>query len=94
MPRVSDVYKSSYLRAADLEEPLTVTIKSASIEELGEDKEEKIVVMFKELDRGLVLNRTNADYLSMMQERRHRRLGRSSRRPLCSARIVQGKTGR
>jgi hypothetical protein len=66
MPKVSDVYKSSYLRAADVEEPLTVTIKSASIEELGEDKEEKIVVLFKELDRGLVLNRTNADYLSMI----------------------------
>jgi hypothetical protein len=66
MPKVSDVYKSSYLRAADLEEPLTVTIKSASIEELGEDKDEKIVVLFKELDRGLVLNRTNADYLSMI----------------------------
>src|SRR5262249_45637754 len=42
------------------------TIKSASIEELGEDKDEKIVVIFKELDRGLVLNRTNADYLSMI----------------------------
>jgi hypothetical protein len=68
MPRVSDIYKSSYLRAADLEEPLTVTIKSASIEELGEDKDEKIVVMFKELDRGLVLNRTNADYISMLCE--------------------------
>jgi hypothetical protein len=66
MPKVSDVYKSSYLRAADVEEPLTVTIKSASIEELGEDKDEKIVVLFEELDRGLVLNRTNADYLSMI----------------------------
>jgi hypothetical protein len=54
------------LRAADVEEPLTVTIKSASIEELGEDKDEKIVVLFEELDRGLVLNRTNADYLSMI----------------------------
>ena len=68
MPKVSDVYKSSYLRAADVEEPLTVTIKSASLEELGEDKDEKIVVMFKELDRGLVLNRTNADYISMICE--------------------------
>lgn len=68
MARVSDVYKSSYLRAADLEAPRTVTIKSASIEELGEDKEEKIVVLFKELDRGLVLNRTNADYISMICE--------------------------
>ena len=68
MPKVSDVYKSSYLRAADVEEPLTVTIKSASLEELGEDKDEKIVVTFKELDRGLVLNRTNADYISMICE--------------------------
>ena len=68
MPRVSDIYKSSYLRAADVEEPLTVTIKSASLEELGEDKDEKIVVTFKELDRGLVLNRTNADYISMICE--------------------------
>ena len=68
MPKVSDVYKSSYLRAADVEEPLTVTIKSASLEELGEDKDEKIVVTFKELDRGLVLNRTNADYISMISE--------------------------
>ena len=66
MPRVSDVYKSSYLRAADVEEPLTVTVKSASLEEIGEDKDEKIVVMFKELDRGLILNRTNADYISMI----------------------------
>src|SRR5262245_9100920 len=66
MAKVSDVYKSTYLRAADLEEPITVTIKSASIEELGEDKDEKIVVLFEELDRGLVLNRTNADYLSMI----------------------------
>jgi len=66
MPKVSDVYKSSYLRAADVEEPITVTIKSASIEELGEDKDEKIVVLFEEFDRGLVLNRTNADNLSMI----------------------------
>jgi hypothetical protein len=51
-----------------VEEPLTVTIKSASLEELGEDKDEKIVVTFKELDRGLVLNRTNADYISMICE--------------------------
>jgi hypothetical protein len=66
MARVSSVYKSTYLRAADVEEPITVTIKSAAIEELGEDKEEKIVVYFEEQDRGLVLNRTNADYLSMI----------------------------
>jgi len=60
----NDAYPSKYLKHSDLDgKAITYTINHAVIEELGADKEKKPVVYFKEINRGLVLNRTNWDAL-------------------------------
>lgn len=50
-------FLSKYLRAKEVEEPQVVTIASVEVEEvgMGEDKEEKLVLYTKEIDRGVVL---------------------------------------
>lgn len=63
--KVSTLFKGKYLKAASLGgAPVRVTIESLTMEELGEDKEEKPVVYFQNKDQGLVLNRTNASVLA------------------------------
>jgi hypothetical protein len=60
--RSADVYPSKYLKAEELEGDLTVTIKEVVMEELeskDKGKQNKPVVYFKEMDKGLVVNKTN-----------------------------------
>lgn len=60
--RVADLHPSSWLKAADLEEDMEVTIKTLVMEKMKDNEgneEEKPVLLFQELDRGLVLNSTN-----------------------------------
>lgn len=53
-----------YLKAAHIDRPVLVTIADISEEEVGEDKERKLVVYFREFDnKGLALNTTNAEML-------------------------------
>lgn len=47
----------SYLQKEDVPEPTVVTIKSAASEMLNE--EDKLIIYFRELDKGLVCNVTN-----------------------------------
>lgn len=53
-------FLSSYLRSSDVTHPQTVTVSSVTTEELGRDDErvEKLVIYFRELDQGVVLGRT------------------------------------
>jgi hypothetical protein len=61
---IRQAFQSSFLRAAEMQGPQAVTIKSAAVESLGDVQ--KPVVRFKEISQGLVLNRTNARVLSQM----------------------------
>jgi hypothetical protein len=51
---------ATHLAAGDLE----VTIKSVEIERIGKNQEQKLVIYFDELTRGLILNKTNFEALS------------------------------
>lgn len=64
MPKLSEVFKSDYLKADDIpEEGIVLTITGCEIVELGQgkDKESKPVLTFKELEKGLVCNKTNCN---------------------------------
>ena len=50
---------SPHLEAADLPGDTELTIASVTFEEVGSEKVRKGVVHFEELERGLVVNRTN-----------------------------------
>jgi hypothetical protein len=57
--KISQAFPSNYLKVADLQgRRLAVEIKEVSFEEVGEDK--KLVCYFKDKNKGLVLNKTNA----------------------------------
>lgn len=59
---IDAAYPSKYLKASDLQgrQP-TVTIDRVIIEEVGRDKESRPVIYFTGKDKGMVLNRTNAN---------------------------------
>ena len=59
MPKVSDMIQSKFLRKEDLDDDLIVTVKSVKLEDMpGDDNEQRWVVYFRELPKGLVLNVT------------------------------------
>ena len=59
--KVSEMTGGTYLRKDDVSDDMLLTIKSINRETVGndEDAEEKYILYFKELDKGLVLNKTN-----------------------------------
>ncbi len=58
--KVKKMYASNYLSAADIEdENLTLTVEEVREEEVGQQRDLRPVVYFKEVDKGLVLNKTN-----------------------------------
>lgn len=62
----SEIFKSKYFKAADVDPPLTLTIQGIEQEMIGEGDEKRLagVAAFKEDDRKLVLNLTNWDTLA------------------------------
>lgn len=61
---INSAFKSNYLKHSDLNgKHVIVTMERVEVEEIGQgaDKEEKPVLYFRGHDRGLVLNRTNAN---------------------------------
>jgi hypothetical protein len=64
MPRVSETAGGTYPPGADLagNSPRRA-IASAAVEEIGDDREEKLVVSFTGAKKSLVLNKTNASAL-------------------------------
>jgi hypothetical protein len=65
--KIGSAFKSSVLKAADLNgQRIAVTIDHVSIEEVGQgdDKEEKPVLHFVGKEKGLVLNKTNANTIT------------------------------
>ena len=58
--RTSEAFPSNYLKASDLNgRAVRVTIESVSMEKIGDDR--KMVLHFVGKDKGLVLNKTNAN---------------------------------
>ncbi len=61
MARLGDYLGSKYLKARDCDPPILLTITSGPVEKIGPDKEEKVVLHFAEINKGLVLNNVNGD---------------------------------
>ena len=62
---IDKAYPSKYLKAGDVSEtPKPFTITGAEIEEVGRDKEERLVLYFKGQDKGMVVNKTNANTIA------------------------------
>lgn len=63
MPSINDAFPSNYLKAADLKgRNVTVTMDRVEFEVLGDNK--KLILYFEGKDRGLVLNKTNANNIA------------------------------
>lgn len=66
---IQNAFPSKWLKSGDVEDgDLTLTIKSVQIEDIGqgESQESKPVIYFEETDKGMVLNKTNADTISRL----------------------------
>ena len=62
---INEAFPSKYLKASDLQgQRATVTIQSATQEELGGDL--KVILYFQGKEKGMVLNKTNAYTISAM----------------------------
>ena len=62
--KFDEMFPSKYLKASDAEELPTVTMKALDWETLknrDEEDEQKPVLYFEEMEKGLGLNRTNAN---------------------------------
>ncbi len=61
MTTVDEAFPSNWLKAADLKNrTVKVTINRVVFEEIGQNKDEKPVVYFEKVKKGLILNKTNA----------------------------------
>ncbi len=59
--KMSEVFPSKWLTAADLDEQdVTMTIDQVRMEDMTEDGDPKAVCYFNEVKKGLVLNKTNS----------------------------------
>lgn len=65
---IDQCYPSKYLKSDDLDEDVTYTIRKVEIENLsqGKDKDEKPIVYFEEVEKGIVLNVTNKNTIKGM----------------------------
>jgi len=63
--KIGKAFPSTYLRAADLDgEDTTVTIEEFAEEEIN--GEQKPILYFRELEKGLVLNKTNGNSIAQV----------------------------
>jgi len=64
--RMSDAFPSNYMKASDLRGDTVVTIDRVEMEIVGQGRqaEKKPVVYFRQHDKGLVLNKTNANTIA------------------------------
>ena len=65
MTTVSEAFPSNFLKAADLNNrTVKVTIDKVVFEEIGQNKDKKPVMYFDKVQKGLVLNKTNAEQIA------------------------------
>jgi len=61
---INAAYPSAFLKAADLQgKKITVTIDRVEMSDMGDGKDQKPVVYFVNKERGLALNKTNANMI-------------------------------
>jgi hypothetical protein len=61
----NDLFPSRFLKHADLQgRPQTVSIKSVTLEDVGDEAKQKPVVRFRGKEKGFVLNATNYDVIA------------------------------
>lgn len=64
MANIDELYPSKYIKAGDLKgQDVAVVITSQTIEEVGKTEEKKPVLWFEGKQKGLILNRTNANVI-------------------------------
>jgi hypothetical protein len=62
---INDAFPSAYLKASDLNgRRVAVTMSHADYEEVGRNKERRLVLYFDRSEKGMVLNKTNATTIS------------------------------
>lgn len=74
MPDISQLSKSNYLKRADVQRPMLVTIKDVVQEQMKDEHgqpESKWVIYFLEQERGMVLNKTNAELIALFTKERN-----------------------
>jgi len=64
--KVSEAFPSKYLKADDINGKIAVNISDVVYEPVGVDKTPKLVAYFRELDKPMVLNHTNADMIGLL----------------------------
>ncbi len=66
--KISEAYPSKTLKADDIQEDTTYTIREVQMEKLGsgDDADTKPVVYFEEVEKGFVLNKTNASTIEKL----------------------------
>lgn len=66
---INNAFPSKWLKSGDIgDDDMVLTIRAVEIEEVGQgdDAEHKPVVYFNETEKGMVLNKTNADAISKL----------------------------
>lgn len=69
MPHIDELFPSPFLKASDVAHSPVVTIRRIEIEEVSNsngEKEEKPIVFFGEFEKGMVLNKTNAQVIASL----------------------------
>ena len=66
--KIDEVFPTKYLKASDLPEEgaQPLTIKKIAMEEIGKNKESKLVIYFEELEKAFVCNKTNAKTITKL----------------------------
>lgn len=65
MPNINEAFPSKYLKASDLQgREVIVTMDRVDFEPVGQKKEMKAVLYFQGKDKGLVMNKTNANKIT------------------------------
>jgi hypothetical protein len=66
--KIDEIFQSKYLKVSDLPEDsaLPVTIRKVAVEEIGMERDRKPVIYFQDLEKSLVLNKTNAKTIAKL----------------------------
>jgi hypothetical protein len=64
--KTSEMFPSRWLKGDDLNGTPTVTISSVTQEVVGQNNEQKHVVWFEGMQKGLILNKTNSDAIEAL----------------------------
>lgn len=66
--KIDEAFPTRFLSASDITKDVSLEIKEVIMEEVGRDKDKKPVVYFHGIEKGLVLNKTNANKIKDVLE--------------------------